>query len=209
MLPLLLTPLAMATPTIHIDRAGRTLYLLNESGEILQSEAIGIGRGGLTQKVSMSDFVTPLGDFTVDLILRLGHYAVAPEAVEHFADDPEFAALLADTHGLATLMGNMNGIDFDGDGQPDVAYGTTYIGLSAEDGRTGPKMRRYRNTTPYWYSIALHHTPDPANFGAANSGGCLHLTASLLQQLVEENIVEIGRSVVIADGPPATPETAP
>ena len=43
-----------------------------------------------------------------------------------------FVELLAD---LPALFANMNGIDFDGNGAPDVAYGSAYIGLTY-DGMT-------------------------------------------------------------------------
>ena len=95
----------------------------------------------------------------------------------------------------------MSSLDFDGDGAPDQAYGTGYIGLTSSEAVTGPKMRRYRGT-PYWYSIALHGTPDPTSLGEARSGGCVHLPAALLQRLVTEERVQLGTEVVIADRPP-------
>ena len=64
------------------------------------------------------------------------------------------------------------------------------------------KARRYRDGTPYWFSIALHGTPDPANLGAANSGGCVHLSPTMLSHLIDGDLVTLGSVVVIADGPP-------
>jgi hypothetical protein len=110
-------------------------------------------------------------------------------------------------NGYTLLTGLMNGqsyricLDFDGDGVPDRAYGDGYIGLRSSEAVTGPKMRRYRGT-PYWYAIALHGTPDPSSLGEARSGGCVHLPASLLEQLVTGDHIQLGTQVIIADGPP-------
>lgn len=203
---ILLSLSAHAEPVIHIDRTDRTLYLIDD-GAVVQTAAVGIGRGGLGEKTTMSDLITPTGAFTVDLILTADGGSVAPEAVARFGDDPGYAALLAD---LPALFANMSRIDFDGDGSPDAAYGTAYIGLTSETAVTGPKLRRYRDGTAYWYSIALHGTPAPDNLGAARSGGCLHLSESLLAGLIADGTVTIGSPVVIADGPPeaATPGPA-
>jgi hypothetical protein len=201
---LLLSLTALAAPTIHIDRAGRTLYLI-EDGVVIQTAPVGIGRGGLGEKTGMADLITPVGDFTVDLVLSEGFSAVDPAVLPRFSADAELAAMLAD---LPALWANMGRIDFDGDGAADGAYGPAYIGLSAPDGVTGPKLRRYRDGTIYWFSIALHGTPDPANIGAARSGGCVHLADALLAQLIASGAADIGSPVVIRDGPPATPGPA-
>ncbi|MFT5682224.1 MAG: hypothetical protein ACI8RZ_003142 [Myxococcota bacterium] len=201
---LLLSLAALAVPTLHIDRAGRILYLLDD-GVVTQTAPVGIGRGGLSEKTTMADLITPTGTFTVDLILTADGGDVAPEAIARFSDDAEYAALLAD---LPSLFANMSRIDFDGDGAPDAAYGTAYIGLTSTEAVTGPKLRRYRGGTAYWYSIALHGTPDPDNLGAARSGGCVHLSEGLLAALTAEGRVTIGSPVVIADGPPIRPEPA-
>ena len=184
-------PVAVEAPvvrSVHVDRAGRTIYLVGPSGT-LHTEPIGIGRGGLIEKTAMSDLATPTGTFTVDLVLsRDGtHDAVDPKAVARFADEPAYAELLDGPEGLARLFANMSGIDFDGDGAPDRAYGDAYVGLHSDTAVTGPKMRRHsRSQTPYWYSIALHETPVAANLGAANSGGCVHVSSTLLQTWIAD-----------------------
>ncbi|MCB9674773.1 MAG: L,D-transpeptidase [Alphaproteobacteria bacterium] len=182
--------------SVHVHRAGRTLYLLDARGAVVASEPVGIGRGGLGEKRDMADLVTPTGTFLVDLVLTADgtRNAVSPAAVERFAGDP-----LLEGPGLAALFRSMNGIDFDGDGVPDGAYGTAYIGLDAVDAVTGPKLRRYRDGTPYWFSIALHGTPVAANLGAAASGGCVHVSPTLLERLVGDGILGIGSRVVISD----------
>jgi len=194
-----------APPRVHVDRQGRILSLVDGHGEVVHSEPIGIGRGGLLEKTAMSDLVTPTGTFTVDLVLQTSgeHDAVAPEVIARFADEPEFAALLSGEPGLSGLFGNMSGIDFDGDGKPDRAYGEAYVGLRSDTAVTGPKMRRHsKSRTAYWYSIALHGTPVAENLGAANSGGCVHVAPALLDRMINEGILALGSELRIADGPP-------
>ncbi|MCP4921679.1 MAG: L,D-transpeptidase [Proteobacteria bacterium] len=171
---------------VVIDRAGRELLVLS-GDEVLRRAPVGIGRGGLGEKTAMSDLVTPTGTFTVDLVLHDGseHDAVS-DAVRPQLD-------------LATVWSNMSGLDFDGDGAPDGAYGSIYVGLDGE--QTGPKMRQHSSGTPYWYSIALHATPDPDNLGAANSGGCVHVDDALLLELVEDGVLGLERQVTIEDRP--------
>lgn len=193
--------MAQEPVSIHVDRLSRTIEVVDAQG-VRHSEAIGIGRGGLGEKTSMGDLITPTGVFTVDLVLHAAgtHNAVAPSSVEPFLGQSEFMALLS-PDGLGQLFTNMLAIDFDGDGDPDAAYGDAYIGLSSPDAVTGPKMRRHSSSElPYWYSIALHATPDPANLGAANSGGCVHVDASLLDRLIREGTLAVGRELTIADG---------
>jgi len=197
---LLLTSLAaLAAPSVTIDRQGRTLYLLDEDGTVLRSAPVGIGRGGLAVKKNMADLITPTGTFTIDLVLTGAGGAVEPHTAAGFSADPEYAALLADP---VALLANMNRIDFDGDGASDRAYGAAYVGLTAEDRVTGPKLRRYRDGTAYWFSIALHGTPDPASIGAARSGGCVHLSTDLLTELISAGTLAVGQTVVIQDGAP-------
>ena len=182
-------PLPLAPLQVHVDRAGRTLFL-HRGAEVERSAPVGIGRGGLLDKSSMSDLVTPTGIFTVDLVLHEGGELNA-------VAEPERLGELS----LDQLWRNMSGIDFDGDGQPDRAYGGVYVGLNGEG--TGPKMRQHsRSGTAYWYSIALHATPLPENLGAANSGGCVHVDEQLLLSLVEDGTLGLGSTVVIADGGP-------
>lgn len=186
--------------SVHIHRPSRSLILLDDQGRAVHRESIGVGRGGLQAKSHMGDHVTPTGRFTVDLILsdQESFNAVSVEAIQRFSDDPEYARLLDGDLGLAGLFDRMNAIDFDADGLPDRAYGSAYIGLDSKTAVTGPKMRRFSGT-PYWFSIALHGTPDTSNLGAANSGGCVHLSSSLLHRLVSGGTVRIGSSVQISD----------
>lgn len=193
---------ALAGPLVHVDRRGRRVYVLDEQGEVTHSEPAGIGRGGLGRKSSMGDLKTPTGRFVVDLLLApaAGTFAVSP-AVS--SQDDVLQGFVNGPAALARLWSNMDQLDFDGDGAPDHAYGSAYIGLHSPDGSavTGPKLRRFRGT-PYWYSIALHGTPDPTSLGQARSGGCVHLSAALLQRLVTQGTLALGAEVVIADGPP-------
>jgi lipoprotein-anchoring transpeptidase ErfK/SrfK len=54
--------------------------------------------------------------------------------------------------------------------------------------------------TPYWFSIALHGTPnESSDIGKANSGGCIHVEQNVLKKLVEEGAIEIGTRVIITD----------
>lgn len=188
---LLTSPTLLAiTPTyhLHIDRAQRQLYVLNADGAVAWKAPCGIGRGGLAQKKSMADAVTPTGEFVVDLILD---------------QQPQFdQSRRALPLSLAQLFQNMNTLDFNGDGRPDHAYGSAYIGLASKTAITGPKLTTYRDGTVYWFSIALHGTPDPTTIGKAASGGCVHLSAETLAKLIEGGVVGIGTRVTIADGPP-------
>lgn len=190
---------------VHVDRTSRTLSVVDQAGRIVRSEAIGIGRGGLGEKTTMADFITPTGDFTVDLVLHRSarHNAVSGEAVDRFSPEPELLRLLEGEPGLEGLYRNMGSIDFDGDGAPDNAYGEAYVGLDSPSAVTGPKMRRHsKSGTAYWYSIALHGTPDPDNLGQARSGGCVHVSHGLLESLIRDGSLAVGSRVTIADGGP-------
>ena len=191
-------PWAPVQTRVHVDRSARTIEVVDAEG-VLRTGPVGIGRGGLGEKRSMDDLITPTGVFTVDLVL---HAAGTHNAVRWGAavpTDPELSELLGSLEGL---FANMNRIDFDGDGQADGAYGDAYIGLSSPDAVTGPKLRRHSASgLPYWYSIALHATPDPANLGQANSGGCVHVDASLLDHLIRDGTLGLGAEVTILDGP--------
>jgi len=191
------TPLASV---VHVDRTAREISVRNAAG-IWTTAPVGIGKGGLKDKESMGDYVTPTGHFTVDLVLHDAetHNAVSAEAMSRFADDAEYRALLADARGLSKLWANMSALDFDDDGVPDKAYGTAYIGLNGAG--TGPKMHRYTGIAR-WFSIGLHGTPKAENVGAANSGGCVHLTPDLLDRLITSGDVAVGTAVVIADHGP-------
>jgi len=190
---------------VHVDRTGRQVYLFDEAGRMVQQAAVGVGRGGTGTKTTMSDRITPTGTFTVDLVLteRGDRNAIAPHLRARWSSDATYGPFVDEPDGLARLYRNMSSLDFDGNGQPDQAYGVAYVGLDSAGAVTGPKMRMYRGT-PYWYSIALHGTPDPANLGEARSGGCVHVGSELLLQLVDSGVLAVGQTVVIADGPPVS-----
>ena len=84
------------------------------------------GRGGLKDKTTMSDRVTPLGTFKVDLILARDarHNAITPAHKARWGDHPTFGELVQEP---GKLYVNMSLLDFDGDGVPGVA-------LAAEGG---------------------------------------------------------------------------
>lgn len=186
--------------SILIHRADKRLEVLNSQGTPVYQAAIGIGQGGLKEKQDMADLVTPTGQMTVDLILykKSAYNQIVSQNVERFAKNPEYRPLVGQLQGLGQLFNNMNRIDFDGNGSPDKAYGDGYIGLTSETVITGPKMSTFEQT-PYWFSIALHGTPDPQNIGQANSGGCVHLASDTLQQLIENGWVRLGTVVKITD----------
>lgn len=188
---------------VHIDRVGREMWVLDAAGQTVHHAAVGVGRGGLGHKTAMSDLITPTGTFTVDLVISQDgrHNAIADAHRARWKGDPTYGHYVDAPDGLAQLYRTMAALDFDGNGQPDHAYGRAYVGLDATDAITGPKMRRYRGT-PYWYSIALHGTPDTATLGQARSGGCVHVGADLLLGLIADGTLAIGQIVVIADGPP-------
>jgi lipoprotein-anchoring transpeptidase ErfK/SrfK len=184
-----------------ISRVRHELQILDENREVLRTFSVGIGRGGLKVKRSMSDYVTPTGEFRVDLVLSRDPElnAISPESRERFGIDPRFRELTRDQHALYRLFENMSSIDFNRDGAPDHAYGAAYIGLDSESAVTGPKMTLFGDT-PYWYSIALHGTPNPAtDLGRSNSGGCIHLPENELLELIRSKRVQIGTVVRIVD----------
>lgn len=163
----------------------------------------------------MSDNITPTGDFKVELVLskKADFNAIDSSFQKKYRTTPTFLSLVNSRSGLEQLFKNMNSIDFNADGKPDNAYGAAYIGLTsgtaitgpyaARTAVTGPKMRLYGNV-PYWYSIAIHGTPNPDKaLGQATSGGCVHLGEDALMKLIGESFVKIGTRVTIADVPPS------
>jgi L,D-peptidoglycan transpeptidase YkuD (ErfK/YbiS/YcfS/YnhG family) len=186
--------------SLLIHRADKRLEILNNQGIPLDKTTIGIGKGGLKEKQDMADSVTPVGEMTVDLILykKPEYDQIAKNNLERFAKDAQYRTLVTHQQGLAQLFNNMNQLDFDGNGSPDRAYGDGYIGLTSTTTITGPKMSTFAGT-PYWFSIALHGTPQPENIGQANSGGCVHIDSNTLQQLIEKGWVKLGTKVTIVD----------
>lgn len=193
---------------ILINRSDKKLTVNDNFGKIILEADVGIGRGGLKKKKSMSDNITPTGEFVIDLILYNdpNFNKIDPKLKEKYLKS-EFAELIRSKDGLSRLLQNMNELDFNCDGQSDRSYGIAYIGLqsmSVPKTVTGPKLR-YTNwegvpKTAYWYSIALHGSPDEkADIGKANSGGCVHLSQIILTRLIEERMVGIGTRVVISD----------
>ncbi|HEY9693973.1 MAG TPA: L,D-transpeptidase [Oculatellaceae cyanobacterium] len=184
--------------SILIHRADKRLEVFDSQGVRLWNTAIGIGAGGLKEKKNMADLITPTGNLTVDLILykKPEYNKIARNNVERFAKNALFSDFVTEQQGLAKLYKNMISLDFDGNGSPDRAYGDGYIGLTSNTVITGPKMSTFQGK-PYWFSIALHGTPQPKNIGQANSGGCVHLDSTSLQQLIEKGWIKLGTSVKI------------
>jgi len=185
-----------------INRVKRELVVTDPNANIILRTSIGIGRGGMGKKKSMADLITPTGDFKVDLILSENPQfnKISSEVRDRYRSNPEYYKLVKDQLGLQKLFSNMNSIDFDQDGKADNAYGVAYIGLDSENVLTGPKLEKYKDKVPYWFSIALHNTPEIANIGQANSGGCVHLKADVILKLIESGILKIGSKVQIVDG---------
>jgi len=150
-------------------------------------------------KTRMTDNITPTGIFEIEIMLSHNpdwNHAAANVVAQY--QRTEFSTLVASPAGLATLFDNMNRLDFNHDGRADAAYGSAYLGLSSRKAITGPKLQKFQ-TTPYWFSIALHGTPDSANIGQSNSGGCVHLSAESLRTLITEGLATIGTRVTISD----------
>ncbi len=186
--------------SLLIHRVDKRLEVLNNQSVPIYKATIGIGQGGLKDKQNMNDFVTPTGGMSVDLILykKSEYNQIAQHNVKRFIKVTQYRNLVNPQQGLAQLFKNMNYLDFDGNGSPDRAYGNGYIGLTSTTSITGPKMSTFQGT-PYWFSIALHGTPNPENIGQANSGGCIHLDSNTLQQLIEKGWVKLGTKVTIVD----------
>jgi len=193
-----------STTAVIIDRAKREMKVI-QNGKIIQSCKIGIGRGGLNRKKSMADNVTPTGRFEVDIILTSDSNLnkTSDQLLRKYKGNTKAVSYLSSGDGLKRLFANMNGLDFDGNGKPDTAYGAAYIGLNgiSKSGQapaiTGPKLSTYAGKD-YWFSIALHGTPDEEkNLGNANSGGCVHLPKSALQTLISNETIKIGSIVEI------------
>lgn len=188
---------------LHVDRAGRKLYLLDDRKNVILTDKVGVGKGGLRQKKNMDDSVTPTGIFHVDLILYKDRHfnRVSLNHLKTYCKTKKFNHLLESRDSLAELFTNMNSLDFDGDGRADRAYGDGYIGLTSTDGITGPKMQLF-GQTPYWCSIALHGTSDPKSIDLAQSGGCVHLRESTISKLICSGLITIGTRVMISDRTP-------
>ena len=188
--------------SVLINRQHKQLMVLDKNGQVVVEAPVGIGKGGLSVKTSMSDLVTPTGTMVVDLILyqEPQYNRVEPGASERFSSPSEFGEFFSGSGGLLRLFATMNSIDFDQNGMPDRAYGSGYIGLTSSSVITGPKMRFFQGT-PYWFSIAIHGTPhEEKNIGQANSGGCVHVRSDTLSKLIEGGLVQIGTEVTITDG---------
>lgn len=186
--------------SILIDRKSKRMSLVDETGKTLISCRIGIGKGPLSAKTSMNDFITPTGKFVVDVVLtddaKLNQIDRGRQV--ELSIDPRFAPLVKDGKGLADVFKTMNRQDFNRDGKPDQAYGFAFLGL---DGKvTGPKLIA-AGKSARWYSIALHGTPNEAKaIGRATSEGCIHVQKAVLQKILTEHLVEPGTPVYINDG---------
>ncbi len=188
---------------VHINRAGKRLYVINHQKELLFDCPIGIGRGGVKSKSSMKDEVTPTGDFFVDIILTEDSEktAIAPRYRKQYQSNKPFFQEIESSSALAGMFKRMNAMDFNHDGTADNAYGMAYLGLRSDNAVTGPKLRRNAGTI-YWYSIALHGTPTADNIGKCNSGGCVHVPKKYLSRLLVDKLLIINSSVTIRDQAP-------
>lgn len=194
---LLAAQCATAQPELVVDLKKRHLLVKDQSKTVLNT-SVGTGRDGF--KKSMSDKITPRGIFFIEIILYKDEAfnAASRELQNKYKGNKTASSFLSTRAGLARLFSNMNSIDFDGDQKADKAYGIGYLGLRSEHGViTGPKMSNF-NGKPYWFSIALHTTNnEQKNIGSSNSGGCIHVPATILRQLIEQRLVGIGTRVTI------------
>jgi hypothetical protein len=185
---------------VLIDRKKRSMSVVSESGKILVSCPVGIGRGPLKNKSNMQDCITPVGEFFIDVVLsdnpRFNDIAMAQKS--QIAKNARFARLVKDGDALAKVFRTMNEQDFNRDGIPDRAYGFAYFGLNGKN--TGPKLIE-AGPSARWYSIALHGSPNEAKaIGGATSEGCIHVSQSILKRLLSEHLIGVGTRVHIKDG---------
>lgn len=183
---------------VLVKRSQHRLIVFDKQGREVLTTPVGIGSGGNTEKKNMNDCVTPTGNFVVDIILyHNDEFDETAEAVkERYRRDPR-KVLIDNRAGLKRLFANMNSLDFNGDSEPDTAYGIAYLGLDSGDQVTGPKLSRFKNTD-YWFSIAIHGTADEKDkIGHSRSGGCIQVPAKALRQLVEKKLIIIGTPVKI------------
>ena len=209
---ILLVPIVLSTNTaacaaeastrLHINRKQRMLYVVGADNKVLYQSPVGVGRGGLKGKRSIKDLVTPTGFFVVDLVLMQSAPESNKVSSKYFQRYSKTVSkkYFSSPQALAGLFKNMNSIDFDGNGKPDRAYGSAYFGVSSPRAVTGPKLSSYKGTQ-YWYSIALHGTPnEKSDIGSANSGGCVHLPAKAINDLTSNRWLKLGTELTISDG---------
>ncbi len=192
-----------ATPRAHLEisRKSKMLSYFDSNGTLLWQENVGIGKGGIGEKKNMQDYITPTGDFTVDIILyRQPEYnTIDEQLLKRYVDSHAENNFFQQEQALKQLFDNMSALDFDQNGSPDRAYGSGYIGLTSNTAVTGPKLSKLNGKT-YWFSIALHGTNKPEeNLGQARSGGCVHLSEIALNKLITEGQIQIGTAVKIRD----------
>ncbi len=184
-----------------VNRRTKQLKVFAPQGNLILQTFVGVGRGGLKAKKNLADLVTPKGEMEVDLILYENprYNQIAPSLKNKYLEHKDYQRLVKEPNGLKNLFDKMNSLDFDLDGVSDRAYGVGYIGLNSSSVVTGPKMWHFQGV-PYWFSIALHGTPDEEeNIGRSNSGGCIHLPSTVLRQMIEQEIVSVGTKVVVTD----------
>ncbi len=206
MLKLAFVVLASNLPAVAADEkikisVNRKTHLLKVErlGKVLVQSKVGLGRGGQGQKKSMNDCITPEGEFEVDIILSENSALdkVSESLLAKYKSNKMAESYLSSQDGLAKLFVNMNSIDFNGDDKADTAYGAAYIGLNSDKAITGPKLSQYNGIT-YWFSIALHGTADESkNIARSNSGGCVQVPRSVLNEMLEKGIIKIGTKILI------------
>lgn len=197
----------------------------------------GVGRGGLKEKKftapsngKLDDEVTPLGLFTVDVVMSEdgSHDGVSDVIKERYKDDARYGEFITHEGGLNRLFKNMNKLDFNRDAYADEAYGKGYWGLNvageeAADAkkirlswqglcysswcwvRTGPKMTiHFVDGTEQvgWHSVAIHGTNRRDKIGRASSGGAVYISSDVISRIFESGHLKLGSLVKIADEPP-------
>lgn len=190
---------AISANKVFIDRKNRRLTVVDQAGKTLLACPVGVGKGPLKQKTGMQDFVTPLGDFVVDVVLTedTDLNAISDKSKSKFAGGP-LGRFVKSPEGLADVFHTMNCMDFDHDGKNDFAYSYAFIGLDGK--QTGPKLIPADHFAR-WYSIGIHGTPNEAKaIGQATSEGCIHVSHAMLKRLVNEKLIVVGTPVTITDG---------
>ena len=92
--------------SLHINRSSKQFYVIKPDGSVLWEKPCGIGRGGLKQKKTMSDFVTPTGQFTIDIILyeKEKFNAVSDKIIRKYQKDSKYHKLVSSKEGQKFLL---------------------------------------------------------------------------------------------------------
>ena len=156
---------------------------------------VGFGRNGITCAGSrFEEGYTPLGRFRVNAILSGDTFVMDPALI---AKSGKSEAELR-----KMLFGNMNAIDFDGDGESGE-YGRGYVSLEPVESVKQPFAFNTYDGKFRWYSFAIHGSNNDNRIGQKVTGGCVNVAEPDLKLLL--SAVKLGDEVVINATGPCTP----